>query len=212
MKYDKEGWQCFVQISEDKVIKKIKTKEEMFDSIRRYLEANNQLDELEEKVDKINLSTINSLRIIQKSKIPKKYLANASIKENLIEQDRIMPLGDKIIELIKYRDEKEAKKLIEHLIDFIITLWKYKIHENTYKFYSCYGIDKNNDIVLIDFLEITDDKEKVTKQIMDKKWDKPKRYFGKIDEKISDYFIELTNRRLTLNTLERNWGAEQNDR
>jgi len=205
MKYNKEGWQCFVQIDEDKVIKRIKTKEEMFYSIRRHLEANNKLDKLEERVDKINLSMINSLRIIQESKIPRKYIANANIQDNIIEQDKVILLGEKINGLIRSGNEKEAKRLIEYLIDFIITLWNYKIHENTYKFYSCYGIDKNNNIVLIDFLEITDDREKVTKQIMNKKWNKPERYFGKIDKKISDYFIELANKKLTLKTFQENW-------
>lgn len=66
MSYDKEGWQCFVQIRGDKVIKKIKTKKEMSTNIKRYLQFTGQLDKLEEKVDKTNLNTINSLEIIKK--------------------------------------------------------------------------------------------------------------------------------------------------
>lgn len=109
---------------------------------------------------------------------------------------------------MKYGNEKEAKRLIRCLIDFIISLWNYKIHENTYKFYSCYGIDKNGNVVLIDFLEITDDKEKVIKQIGNRKWNKSRRYFGKVNDKISNYFIELANKKLTLKILKENWGIK----
>lgn len=205
MKYDREGWQCFVKFEGDKVVKKIKTKKEISKSVKRYLESKDSLDLLGERVEKIHSDIGNSLKIVEISNTPKSFLANAKIKENIIEQDKVISVGEKVNELIKGGNEKEAKKVIEDLIDFIIELWEYKIHENTYKFYSNYGVDKNGSIVLIDFLEITDDKEKVKKQIKNKKWEKPEKYLHKIDKKIADYFIEQANKKLTLNNLEKNW-------
>ncbi len=206
MKEYKEGWQCFVEIEGNKVIKRLKTKEEMSKKIKEYLKFKNSLELLGERTEKVHSDIKNSLKIIKESSIPKTLLANAEINNNMIKQDKVVLIGDKISELLNENKTEEAEKLIMVLADFILELWRYKIHENTYKFYSNYGLDSNGNVVLIDFLEITDNQEKVKKQIINKKWDNPEGDLHKMNIKISNFFIKLLNKKLTLDNLEKNWG------
>lgn len=207
MKEHKEGWQCFVEINDSCVIKKFKTKEQIAKKIEEYLNTEKKSPEsLEERTDRVYADIKNSLRILENSNIPRNLLANAKISKDTIKQDKVFLLGDKINELLDKNKLDEAKKLIRSLIDFILELWKYKIHEKTYKFNLNYGVDNGGNIVLIDFLEITDDKEKVKKQIVNKKWDKPERYLDKIDMKIARFLLDLANKELNLDNLEKNWG------
>ena len=206
MKEYKEGWQCFVEIEGNNVIKRIKTKEEVSKKVKEYLMFKNSLELLEERAEKVYSDIKNSLKVVEESRIPKAYLANAEINNNTIKQDKVVLIGDKISELLNENRTEEAEKLVTTLADFIIELWRYKIHEYNYKFYSNYGLDKNGNIVLIDFLEITNDKEKVRKHITNKKWDNPERYLHKINIKIANFFVKILNKRLTLDNLEKNWG------
>ena len=206
MKEYKEGWQCFVEIEGNKVIKRLKTKEEVSKKVKEYLKIKNSLELLEERTEKVYSDIKNSLEIIKESRIPKVYLANAEISNNIIKQDKVISIGDKIRELLNENKTGDAEKLIIALVDFIIELWKYKIHEYNYKFYSNYGINNKGNIVLIDFLEITNDKDKVRRDIIKEKWDNPERYLYKIDIKIANLFVKISNKKLTLDNLEKNWG------
>jgi len=202
----KEGWQMNVEIYEDYVIKSPKNKEQMRKKIEKHLIKKNQLYLLDEKINFIHSSISNSLKIIDDSNVPMKLLANATIKNGVIKQDKVVLVKERLYELMAKGEIIKAKKIIDKVIDFIIELWKYKIHENTYKFYSSYGIDSNEEVVLVDFLEITNDAESVKKQIGKKKWDKPKRYFGKVERELREYFINLSNKKLTIDTFRKYWG------
>ncbi|MFA4887120.1 MAG: hypothetical protein WC595_02825 [Candidatus Nanoarchaeia archaeon] len=208
MKEYKEGWQCFVEIEGNKVIKRLKTKEEVSKKVKEYLMFKNSLELLEERTEKVYSAIKNSLEVVKESGIPKVYLANAEINNNIIKQDKVVPIGDKISGLLNENRREEAEKLIITLASFILELWRYKIHEYNYKFYSNYGLDNNGNIVLIDFLEITNDKEKVRRHIISKKWDNPERYLHKIDIEIANLFVRILNKNLTLDNLEKNWGGK----
>lgn len=201
-----EGWQCFVEIEGNSVIKILKTKEEVSKKIKEYLEFTNSLEMLEERTEKVYSDIKNSLEIVKSSRVPKDLLANAEINNNKIKQDKVVVIGDKIKELLNENNRKGVERLIIDLVEFILELWRYNIHENTYKFYSNYGLDSSENIVLIDFLEITNDKEKVKKQIINKKWDKPKKYANEVDKESAGFFIQLANKQLILDNLEKNWG------
>lgn len=203
-----EGWQMIVDIYEDYVIKRPKNKEQMRKKIQEHLASKKKLHLLDERIDKLQSDIYNSIKIIQSSNIPKSFLANAIIKKKFIKQEKVILLKEKIDELSINGNIVKTKEIIDKLINFIIELWKYKIHENTYKFYSGYGVNKKEEIVLIDFLEITNNKEKVKKQIINKKWNKPRRYFNKVEKDTADYFIYLANKKLTLANFERNWGVK----
>lgn len=205
----KEGWQMNVEIYENYVKKYPKNKKQIREKIKDYLIYKNQLHLLEEKVEYIHSSIFKSLKIISNSKVPMNILANPTIKNGIIKQDRVIIVKEKLDELIMKGDTKSAKEIIDKIVSFIIELWEYKIHENTCKFYSSYGINKKGKIVLVDFLEITNNVESVENQIGKRKWDKPKRYFGKVNKELREYFIEIANKNLTLDTFRKNWGIHE---
>jgi len=166
----KGGWQCWVDIYSDYVIKTPKTRKEISKTIKRYLDSIGKPDELKDRVNKIIKDVKDSTKIIKSSKIPKKLLAFPKfLSRGKINQKRVIVLDEKFDELLEENRKKEVKQLIDKSIVLLIELWKYELHEKTFKFYSNLGL-LNNEVVLIDFLELTNKKEKVEKQIKNKGW------------------------------------------
>jgi hypothetical protein len=199
------GWQCWVDLKKDYVIKTPKTKEEMSKTIKRYLDSINKTEELEYRVKKMQEDIKNSTRIIKSSTIPKELLASPEfLKDRKVRQKRAIVLEDKFDELLKNKNLSEAKKLVDKIIDFLIELWMYGIHEKTFKVYSNLGLI-NNKIVLIDLFELTDKKEKVEKQIMNKSWSHLNQLKKCFDPEIIEYFLEQAEKRLTINKLNKVW-------
>ncbi|MFH1501115.1 MAG: hypothetical protein ABIE22_04195 [archaeon] len=153
------------------------------------------------KTDKIILDIKNSESIVKKSKIPKKYLADLEfINGGKIKQKKVIPLS----EFLKKLNEKERLKLIDKTTKFLLKLWSYGIHEKTFKLFSNLGIE-NREIMLIDVLEITSNKNKVLKQIRKKGWAKPDNYKKYLSKKEIDYLIEKMNQTLTKENLNNYW-------
>ena len=86
----------------------------------------------------------------------------------------------------------------------MILLWKYGIHEKTFKFYSNLGLI-NDEIVLIDLFEITDKKETVEKQIKNKGWKHLKKIKQHDVSEAIEYFLEQVEKRITTKKLNDVW-------
>ena len=198
-----EGWQMIVEIYNDYVIKHPKNKEQMRKKIQEHLASKKKLHLLDERIDKIQSDIYNSIKIIKGSSIPRKYLSNLKfLKESKIKQTKI-----RVLEEIfnSFKDQKKIEEIIDKYIECVVLLWKYKIHENTYKIYSNFGL-MDSEIVLMDPFEITNKKEKVLSQIQRKKWAKPKKYAGKINKKAINYLIKKANETWTEKRLNEVWG------
>lgn len=199
------GWQVEVKYFDDYVIKTPRDREEVRKRIYNHFKSSDKLDKLEETTDKIISDWNESLEIIKKGNIPLEIFANLEFLDNgSIKQTKVTVLEDIFNELIENKDLEKAKNLVDKVIDFMISLWKYGIHEKTFKFYTEFGL-LNNKIVLIDIGEITDNIEGVKKQI---EFKKPKlqgirRYYN---DEILDYFNEQLFKKMNLETLKKNWG------
>ena len=195
------GWQCWVDLYKDHVIKTPKSREEIKEKIEKFLRWKNKLDELDKRTDKMISDIRNSTKIIKKLKIPKKYLADLEfLEEGKIKQKKVIPLD----EFLRNLDEKRRFVLIDKIMKFLLKLWSYGIHEKTFKLFSNLGIDKGR-IVLIDVFEITSNKAKVLKQIKKGSWKKTDKYKKYLSEKEIDYLIKKMNQTLTKKNLDKYW-------
>ncbi|MDP7521166.1 MAG: hypothetical protein QF567_02945 [Candidatus Pacearchaeota archaeon] len=194
------GWQCWIDFYEDYVIKTPKTKEEIEENVSRYLRSINKIERLE-KIVKTMLNDIKkSTKIINSSKIPKRLLGDVEfLEKGKVKQKRAIVLSEALT-----NSSNEAKELIKKTTSFLIELWKYGIHEKTFKIWSNYGVlDKR--IILIDLFELTNNKEKVKKQIQKRKWNRPEKFRKILSEKLTNYFINELDKKLTIKNLNKYW-------
>ncbi len=194
------GWQCWINFYKDYVIKTPKTKEEIEENVSRYLRSINKIERLE-KIVKTMLNDIKkSTKIINSSKIPKRLLGDVEfLEKGKVKQKRAIVLSEALT-----NSSNEAKELIKKTTSFLIELWKYGIHEKTFKIWSNYGVlDKR--IILIDLFELTNNKEKVKKQIQKRKWNRPEKFRKILSEKLTNYFINELDKKLTIKNLNKYW-------
>jgi hypothetical protein len=198
------GWQVDIEYYDKHVIKTPKSKKDTEKAILKYVELNKKQSKFKKLVKNAKEDLENSIRIVQNSKIPNELLASPEFLDGgKIKQERVTVLDDIFSELIKWGKIDDAKRLIDDILNFMVGLWKYGIHETTFKFYSGYG-RLGEKIVLIDFGEMTDDFEKVKKQILGKgpTFDYLKESYT---EDIINYFLGQKEKRLTVKALEKNW-------
>ena len=96
---------------------------------------------------------------------------------------------------------------MDNCINFIFEMWKYKIHEKTFKFYSNFGL-LGGKIVLIDLFELTDKKEKVERQIKNNGWKHLEDIAKHFSAESISYFLEQAEKRITLEKLNKYWGMK----
>ncbi len=196
------GWQCWIDIYEGYVIKTPKNKKEIETEVRKFLAWKSKLEELDKRTNKMLSDIKDSTKIIKKSKIPKELLADLEfIENNKVKQKKVIDLKEKI----KKSKSKETKELLDKIIKFWLELWKYRIHEKTFKFLSNLGWDGKR-VVLIDVFELTSNKKKVLKQIKKKQWNKPERFEKHLSKELLDYFMDQLDKNLTEKNLDKYWG------
>jgi len=199
-----DGWQSWVYVYEDHVIKKLKTKAEFAEKAKNYLKSIGKIHELDERSSKVHSNIYSSIEIIKKSKIPQKLLCYPEfLEDGTIKQKRAVLLKDAILN----SSEKEAKKLIDGYIELMKELWQYGIHETTFKYDVNFGI-LGKEVVLLDLFELTEKKSTVEKQLFKKPWDKPNR-IKDIPQKLEDYFIEKANKEFTIENLNKYWNSKK---
>lgn len=197
------GWQINVEYSNDYVIKIPKTRDEISNKISKYLHAKGKISELKERIDTLDKDWKNSLDILSRKNIPDYMLGYPEfLSGGRIKQKRAIIIEDALKDFYKDNRMKDIYNTIEKTLDFVKELWKYGVHEKTGKICFEFGLLGDN-IILIDFGELTDKKEVVEKQIRNRKWEKStKRH---LPPEIADYFNKRASEKLTLDTLDKNW-------
>lgn len=201
----RDGWQCWVRIYEDYVIKTLKTENEIKESIRRHLGKKAKLIVVDKRAKKMLKDIKESKQIIKESNIPRELLAYPKfLKSGNIKQKRVIVIDGYLEDLISKGKKDKSKKVVDKCIDFIIELWKYGIHEKTFKFYSNFGYLKGK-IVLIDLFELTNKKGKVEKQIQKKGWKHLEKIAPHFPEESLPYFLDQIDKRINLKNLNKYW-------
>ena len=127
-----------------------------------------------------------SFEILKKINIPSEWLSNPKfINRYDFEQDKVVPLHD----VFETLDTEGINKIIDKFIEFNKKLMELGVLDKSFNITRNYGLDKNNEIVLIDIGELYNDKELINKQFKDRALDKDY-VSGRIkDEKSKNYYI-----------------------
>ena len=205
----KGGWQANIEYFDDYVVKTPKTEDEIRNKITPHYQMTEKLDRVEEKIKKLKNDWKSSIKIIKSGKVPLRSLAFPEfLDDDRIKQRRVKMLSEEFGDLMSKGNLRGAKRLVDRVIDFIISLWQYGIHEITFKFYSEMGL-MNGKIVLVDIGEITDDKELVRRQL-EKKGKKLEDLRNHHHDKVLDYYQEQIKKRLTIEELDKSWAIRTN--
>ncbi len=162
----KNGWQFWVEIEGNEVIKTPKSESEIKEKVKKYLDYIGKPKELGKRTKKMLEDIKNSSRIINKSNIPRELLANLEfIEDRKIKQSVAKVLEEAI------NENEHPQELIDKSVNLLIKLWTYGIHEKTFKFLSNMGVI-NKEIVLIDPSGLTETKENAPRPNSAKIWQK----------------------------------------
>ena len=195
----------WVELHDTHVLKTPKTRKEVEKSVRRYVRFIGKPEEFSSHVTRVLRDIPRSLYLLKRSHLPPKYLAYPEFLERgVIKQKRVIPLEDEIRRLIASKKIKEARALINKALTFFMSLWQYGIHEKTFKLTSNFGID-GNQIVLLDFLELTGNKKKVEKQLRKKLWRNATWMKKGYPPTFIDYYLHMADTKLTLHNFRTLW-------
>jgi hypothetical protein len=134
--------------------------------------------------------------------LPHNLLGNPVFKKGInYEQDKV-----EIVE--KYLNShslEENKLLIDKYIQLIQLLWGYGIHDAIYKIRANYGVNSQNEIILIDFNEVTFSKDEVLESIRNKDWLRS-RWYARLEEgELKSYYTASMDTEITEENFNLHW-------
>ena len=138
---------------------------------------------------------------IRKLNISPKILGNPEFaNDGSITQIKVVTIREKL----KNLEEKDQRSLIDGYVKSIFEQWKYGISDYIYNFPINNGVTKDGEVILIDFCEITFNKEDVANDITNGKW-KTAATLKSIDDSLRDYYFAEMEKLITLDSLEGYW-------
>lgn len=145
-----------------------------------------------------------SYKIIR-SNIDPTLIANPKKENgNSYSQDKVEILEN----YISLHTIEENKKIIDIYTDHILETWQNGFSDLIFNFTINCGLDKKGKIVLVDFNEVTFDKEEVNKLINKKRWlDSWSRthWLSFTDKELWAYYSVAMESKITIENLERFW-------
>ena len=117
-------------------------------------------------------------------------------------QDRVVTIGD----YLKTSNRLEARRIFQLYTESIIYDWKFSFSDGVFNPTQNSGVDKNGNVVLIDFLEINIEKDVLKKKIDDEVWLTRSSYTSDIPEPLRDDYRAIMKSTITTSKLEDNWG------
>ncbi len=124
-----------------------------------------------------------------------------ALEELSYEQDRVTPISQVI-------DEQNFRNIIDKYVNFIKLFWSFGLHENIYNFTINNGVDKNGNVVLLDFNEITFDIDRIEEQIKNKIWLQSYSYLH-LPRNWQKYFSEKMDEEITKENLNNIWNIKR---
>lgn len=137
---------------------------------------------------------------IKKSFELAKILGNpVFVSDTNYEQDKVRIIADSLSGILE-----EDKKIIDSYIKSIFVCWENAFSDRIYNFSINNGYNSWNDLILIDFNEVTFLKNEVLKDILEKRWEKS--WSAKqIDQKLQNYYFEQMALQITPEALNKYW-------
>ena len=117
------------------------------------------------------------------------------------EQDKAVILGD----ALSSATTPQQHAIIDAYIQHIIACWRHGFADTVFNFSVNNGIDQNNTLTLLDFNEVTFDKEKVRHNIQTNRWLRAYSFTHHLPEHLQPYYVEQMEKFLTVEKLEEVW-------
>ncbi len=211
MKYLGEGYYYRVyEGGPDRVFKKLQPYWFSFKKIFNYIRKNGKsISGALFGAHRARLREIKALKSIKEklSRIPHEIFANPVFIKNLnYSQDKVVIVAD----ILEKNSLKENKKIIDQYIEFQKILWSYQMHDKTYKLQPNYGINRNGQLVCIDFGEFAYTKEEALKSINGQKWLARGTYKNWPDIELKNYYTKCMKRLMSKESLNNYWGSAPN--
>jgi hypothetical protein len=117
---------------------------------------------------------------------------------------------DKVKELrnINSLNENDFSNVIKAYTHLLKTLWSYGVSDSIFNFSLNCGYSKNNELILIDFNEMTFEKDEISSQIKNKIWLQRSSYLHLTKEK-QELFNTIFDKEISQEILEKNWVEKQ---
>jgi hypothetical protein len=141
------------------------------------------------------------------SRIDGSLLGNPTlINSTDYEQDKVIPLGEKI----SSSKMEEQKELIDKYIQNLLTGWEYGFSDTVFNFTINSGVTSGGDVILIDLGELVWDKEPIKQLVKNKHWEK-RSSFNKLESaELKIYLQKKFNESVTELTLDKLWASKLN--
>lgn len=122
-------------------------------------------------------------------------------KDGQYTQDKVTVLGA----ALSHNSLHEGKDLIDKYVSLILLHWTYGFSEQVFNFTINNGIDNAGRVILIDFGEITNDKEKVISHVTSERWLKSWSYNSDLFKELKKYYRLAMRKHLSIKVLEATW-------
>ncbi len=205
MKKIGEGYYYNVfNVNTDTVLKIIKNKFRIFIFI--FIANKCNISNTKQEYNKVIVS-IPQLKIVYEKIL--KAISNTSIIGNPLFINDTDYKQDKVRELrnINTLNEEDFISVINEYTNLLKELWSFGVSDSVFNFSVNCGYNKNNELILIDFNEMTFYKNEVRTQIINKAWLQRFSYMTLTKEK-QELFNEIFSREITEESLEKYWGRE----
>jgi len=110
-----------------------------------------------------------------------------------------------LFQYFKQHNVSENRKIITKYAELVVELWKYGCSDNVFNFYNNSGVDKNEQVTMMDFGELAFSKEKVYQAIQSKRWLFQPSYALFRNEELKNYFQTEMERLITMKNLNKYW-------
>lgn len=120
------------------------------------------------------------------------------------EQDKVLTIR----QILHTQNKDEIQELLEKYITCIKELWRHGCHEKVFNFTINNGVKKDGGVILIDFNEISFDKNDVIQDIKKKTWDHRWSYthlYLGYKKDLREFYSRRMSEELTLENLEALW-------
>lgn len=105
------------------------------------------------------------------------------------------------------KDDKASEIVIDKYVELQKKLWSYGLHDTTFKIQSNYGVDKDGNVVCVDFGEFVFTKEQALASIAKKKWLSRGTYKKWADGAIKKYYTDRLAEAMTSEAINKFWGT-----
>lgn len=200
----REGWQCKVYLFRHHVVKVLKTQEEAYSIIAR--ERPDQTADIDQLVEKTLRDARTSLQLLELRKPPAPLTAHFEvIGDGIFIQRRVERLAHTIARLSRQGEYAGVLSLLQRYLALVLELWRYGIHDASWKFNKNFGLTPQGELVLLDCLELSGDVESVAADITQQRWKNMRRISSVLPQPLIGIFTAMMEQLLTEEKLRQTW-------